>query len=128
MLEINIPEIIAEVTDAFLRYERALIANDTEALDTLFWNTHHTIRYGVRENLYGYDAIADFRRNGPTMDLARTLINTVITSYGRDFATANTEFQRPGYSMSGRQSHAWIRTGEGWKIAAAHVSLLPLQS
>jgi Protein of unknown function (DUF3225) len=127
MLEINIPEIVAEVTDAFMRYERALIANDTGALDTLFWNSAYTIRYGVRENLYGYDAIAEFRRNGPTMDLARTLMNTVITSYGRDFATANTEFQRPGSAMSGRQSHVWIRTAEGWKIAAAHVSLLPLQ-
>jgi hypothetical protein len=127
MLAINIPEIIAEVTDAFMRYERALIANDTEALDTLFWNTPHTIRYGVRENLYGFDAIADFRRNGPIMDLARTLMNTVITSYGRDFATANTEFQRPGFAITGRQSHVWIRTAEGWKIAAAHVSLLPLQ-
>ncbi len=128
MLELNIPEIVAEVTGAFMRYERALIANDTETLNTLFWNNPRTIRYGVRENLYGFDAIADFRKNGPTMDLARTLMNTVITSYGRDFATANTEFQRPGSAMSGRQSHVWIRTGEGWKIAAAHVSLLPLQS
>jgi hypothetical protein len=127
MLEINIPEIVSEVTDAFLQYERALIANDTETLDSLFWNTQHTVRYGVRENLYGYDAIADFRRNGPAMDLARSLMNTVITSYGRDLATANTEFQRLGSAMSGRQSHVWIRTAEGWKIAAAHVSLLPLQ-
>ena len=127
MLEINNSEIIAEVTDAFTRYERALIANDTEILDALFWNSRHTIRYGVRENLYGFDAVAEFRRSGPTMDLARTLMNTVITSYGRDFATANTEFQRPGSAMSGRQSHVWIRTAEGWKIAAAHVSLLPLQ-
>jgi hypothetical protein len=128
MFEINIPEIVAEVTDAFLRYERALIANDTETLDALFWNSPHTLRYGVRENLYGFGAIADFRRSGPAMDLARILMNTVITSYGRDFATANTEFQRPGSAMSGRQSHVWIRTAEGWKIAAAHVSLLPLRS
>jgi ketosteroid isomerase-like protein len=127
MLEINIPEVVAEVTDAFTRYEHALIANDTETLNTLFWNNPQTIRYGVRENLYGFDAIADFRRNGPAMDLARTLMNTVITSYGRDFATANTEFQRGGSVMSGRQSHVWVRTAEGWKIAAAHVSLLPLQ-
>jgi hypothetical protein len=125
MLEINIPEIVAEVTDAFMRYERALIANDIEVLDELFWNTRHTVRYGVRENLYGFDAIAGFRRSGPAMDLTRTLMNTVITSYGRDFATANTEFQRPGSTMSGRQSHVWIRTADGWKIAAAHVSLLP---
>jgi hypothetical protein len=127
MLEINLPDVVAEVTDAFMRYERALIANDTKTLDTLFWNTPCTVRYGVRENLYGYDAIADFRRNGPAIDLVRTLMNTVITSYGRDFATANTEFQRAGSAMSGRQSHVWIRTEEGWKIAAAHVSLLPLR-
>jgi hypothetical protein len=125
MLEINIPDVLAEVTDAFARYERALIANDTETLDALFWNSDQTVRFGVRENLYGFAAIARFRKAGPAMDLTRTLINTVITSFGRDFATANTEFQREGSAMSGRQSHAWIRTGEGWKIAAAHVSLLP---
>ena len=125
MLEINIPDVVAEVRDAFARYERALIANDTETLDALFWNSDQTVRFGVRENLYGFHAIARFRKTGPAMDLTRTLINTVITSFGRDFATANTEFQREGSTMSGRQSHAWIRTGEGWKIAAAHVSLLP---
>jgi hypothetical protein len=127
MLEINIPEIVAEVTDAFMRYERALITNDTDTLDALFWNSAHTVRYGVRENLYGFEAIAEFRRSGPALDLTRTLMNTVITCYGRDLATANTEFQRPGSAMPGRQSHVWLRTAEGWKIAAAHVSLLPRQ-
>ncbi len=125
MLEINIPEVVAEVTDAFMRYERALIANDTEILDGSFWNSGLTVRYGVRENLYGFDAIAEFRRTGPSMDLTRTLMNTVITSYGRDLATANTEFQREGSAMSGRLSQVWLRTDNGWKIAAAHVSLLP---
>ncbi len=128
MLEINVPEVIAEVTSAFARYERALIAHDIETLDALFWDSTHTVRYGVRENLYGFEAIADFRKRGSSMDLTRTLMNTVITSYGRDFATANTEFQRAGSSMSGRQSHVWLRTGQGWKIAAAHVSLLPSQA
>jgi Protein of unknown function (DUF3225) len=128
MLEINIPEVVAEVTDAFARYERALIANDTGALNALFWNSPHTVRFGVRENLYGYEAIEEFRRTAAQMDLTRTLMKTMITSYGRDLATANTEFRRLGSTMSGRQSHAWLRTDEGWRIVAAHVSLLPGQT
>jgi hypothetical protein len=128
MLEINIPEVLAEVQEVFVRYEHALIANDAETLDALFWNSTHAVRFGVRENLYGFAAIAEFRRSQPSMDLTRMLKNTVITSYGRDFATANTEFHRIGSTMTGRQSHAWIRTEGGWKIAAAHVSLLLAQA
>jgi hypothetical protein len=124
MLEINIPEVVAEVTAAFQRYERALVVNDVEVLDSLFWNNANTLRFGIAENLYGYDAIASFRGSRPPMDLTRELKNTKIVSYGRDFATANTEFQRVGSSMTGRQSHVWVRTGEGWRIAAAHVSLM----
>ena len=124
MLEINIPEIVAEVTAAFTRYERALVANDVAELDTMFWNSAHTLRFGVNENLYGYDAIAAFRSGRPAIDLTRRLMNTVITTYGRDMATANTEFQRTGAALSGRQSHVWLRTAQGWRIAAAHVSLL----
>lgn len=124
MLEINIPEVVAEVTSAFERYERALVDNDVATLDAIFWNSPHALRFGVNENLYGYDAIANFRSNRPAMNLARTLMNTVITTYGRDTATANTEFQRPGAPLSGRQSHVWVRTDQGWRIAAAHVSLL----
>ena len=126
MLEINIPEVLAEVTTAFQRYERALVANDVEALDALFWNSSKTLRFGIGENLYGYDAIAAFRSNRPTIDLTRQLKNTVIVSYGRDFATANTEFQRVGSTLIGRQSHVWLRTDKGWRIAAAHVSLMPV--
>jgi hypothetical protein len=124
MLEINIPEIVAEVTAAFMRYERALIANDVAGLDALFWNSPHTLRFGIGENLYGHDAIAGFRGSRPAMDLTRDLKNTVITTYGRDVASANTEFQRVGGTIPGRQSHVWLRTGDGWRIAAAHVSLL----
>jgi hypothetical protein len=124
MIEINIPEVVAEVTEAFMRYERALIANDVAELDALFWASPHTLRYGVGENLYGYDAIAAFRSGRPPMDLTRRLMNTVITTYGRDTATANTEFQRVGAPATGRQSHVWLRTTAGWQIAAAHVSLL----
>jgi len=124
MLEINIPEVVAEVTEAFMRYERALIANDVPELDALFWNSPHTLRFGVAENLYGHAAIASFRGQRPPMDLTRRLMNTVITTYGRDVASANTEFQRVGGTIPGRQSHVWLRTEEGWRIAAAHVSLL----
>jgi hypothetical protein len=125
MLEMNIPEVVAEVTAAFQRYEHALVKNDVAALDSLFWDNPNTLRFGIAENLYGYDAIASFRGSRPPMDLTRELKNTKIVSYGRDFATANTEFQRLGSTMTGRQSHVWVRTEVGWRIAAAHVSLMP---
>jgi Protein of unknown function (DUF3225) len=124
MIEINIPEVVAEVEAAFRRYERALVANDVAELDALFWKSPHTLRYGVTENLYGYDAIAAFRSRRPPINLARRLMNTVITAYGRDFATVNSEFQRVGAAASGRQSQVWLRTDAGWRVAAAHVSLL----
>ena len=116
---------VTEVTDAFMRYERALAANDVAALDALFWASPHTLRFGVGENLYGYDAIAAFRIGRPAIDLTRRLMNTVITTYGREMATANTEFQRLGSTLTGRQSHVWLCTDQSWRIAAAHVSLLP---
>jgi ketosteroid isomerase-like protein len=125
MLEINIPEVLAEVTEAFQRYETALVKNDVAMLDTLFWNSPTTLRFGIGENLYGYDAIAAFRSSRPSINLTRELKRTVIVSYGRDLATANTEFQREGSKLTGRQSHVWLRTEQGWRIAAAHVSLMP---
>jgi ketosteroid isomerase-like protein len=128
MHEINIPEVVAEVTQAFERYERALVANDVEVLDALFWKSPHALRYGVGENLYGYEAIAAFRNGRQPINLTRRLKSTTIVTYGRDFATANTEFQREGSSVTGRQSHVWLRTDDGWRIAAAHVSLMPAPS
>jgi hypothetical protein len=128
MLEINIPEVVAEVTAAFHKYERALIENDVAVLDQLFWRSELTSRFGLKENLYGYDAIATFRSTRPPINLARKLRNTLIVTYGHDVATANTEFQRHGSSLSGRQSHVWLRTDAGWRIAAAHVSLLQTPS
>lgn len=122
-LEINQPEVLAEVTAAFHRYEQALVSNDVATLDELFWDSPHTIRYGATENLYGYGAIAQFRQGRSPHNLARTLQNTVITTYGRDFATANTEFVRPG--QRGRQSQTWMRTAAGWRVVSAHVSFLP---
>ena len=123
-MEINRPEIVAEVTAAFERYEAALVGNDIAVLDELFWPSPHTLRYGVGENLYGYDAIAAFRQARSPWNLERTLMHTIITTYGSDFATANTEFCRLGADKSGRQSQTWLRTPLGWRIVSAHVSLL----
>jgi hypothetical protein len=124
-MEINIPEIVAEVTAAFNRYEAALNSNDVEVLDELFWKSPHTLRYGVGEQLYGYDQIAAFRSGrNPQFVPNRDLLKLWIVTYGRDFGTANCEFQRHGAAKPGRQSHTWMRTADGWRIVAAHVSLL----
>lgn len=122
--EINLPEVVAEVMAAFQRYEAALTGNDVAVLDELFWNSPHTLRYGAGENLRGYEAIKAFRLARPSKGLERDLVNTVITTYGRDYATANTEFTRQGETRIGRQSHTWLRLPEGWRIVAAHVSLI----
>ncbi|NYZ11346.1 oxalurate catabolism protein HpxZ [Azospirillum sp. RWY-5-1] len=124
MLEINIPEVVAEVTTAFARYEQALVTNDVAVLDALFWDSPHTLRFGATENLYGYAAIQAFRAGRSAAGLAREIFNTVITTYGRDMATANTEFRRAGNPRTGRQSQTWMRTPEGWRVVAAHVSLI----
>ena len=126
MLEINIPEVVAEVTAAFQRYEVALNTNDVAVLDELFWKSPLTLRYGMGENLYGYDQIAAFRSARSPAGLARSISGTQITTYGRDMATANTMFERetvPG--KVGRQSQTWMRTAEGWRVVSAHVSLIP---
>jgi hypothetical protein len=125
MIAINIPEVVAEVEKAFARYERALVANDIDELDALFWKSPRTLRYGATENLYGYDEVAAFRARRPAVNLARDLVKTVITTYGQDFATANAEFKRANATETGRQSQVWLRTEEGWQVVAAHVSLLP---
>ncbi len=124
MMTINDPGVMAEIEAAFAAYEVALMANDIAALDDLFWNTPQTLRYGVGENLYGFEAIAQFRKDRPGGSPQRVLRNTVLTTYGADVATANTEFLREGSSTVGRQSQTWLRTDAGWKIAAAHVSLM----
>lgn len=122
-MEINDPEVVAEVTTAFRRYEAALVSNDVAALDELFWDDPLTIRYGIAENLYGYGEIKAFRAGRSPAGLARELDRTVITTYGRDMATANTLFRRGG--RLGRQSQTWARTPEGWRVVSAHVSLMP---
>ena len=122
--QINIPEVLAEVVAQFARYEKAVTSNDVEVLDELFWNSPHTLRYGATENLYGYAAIQAFRAGRPSQGLERVILKTVVTTYGYDFATANVEFQRTGSTRSGRQSQTWLRTPDGWRVVAAHVSLL----
>ncbi|MCO6417713.1 oxalurate catabolism protein HpxZ [Siccirubricoccus sp. KC 17139] len=123
-MEFDLPEPMAEMQAAFAEYERALVTNDVETLQRLFRKDARTLRYGPAENLYGWEAIAAFRAARSPVGLARTLENTVITTYGRDFATANTEFLRSG--RRGRQSQSWVRfPEEGWRIVAAHVSLMP---
>jgi Protein of unknown function (DUF3225) len=122
-MEINIPEVVAEVTAAFERYEAALVANDVAVLDELFWDSSLTLRYGIAKNLHGYDEIKAYRAARPSVGLARELERTVITAYGRDMATANTLFRRGG--RLGRQSQTWARMPEGWRVVSAHVSMMP---
>jgi Protein of unknown function (DUF3225) len=124
-MEINLAQVRAEVETAFARYEAALVTNDVATLQELFWRSEHTIRYGIAENLYGSDEISAFRAARSPVGLARRISRTVITTYGRDFATASTLFERdtvPG--KVGRQLQAWARMSEGWRIVAAHVSLI----
>ena len=124
-MEIDLPEVVAEVKAAFDRYETALTGNDVAALDAVFHDAPQTIRYGIGENLYGYGAIAGFRAARSPVGLARTIARTVITTYGRDFAVASTLFHRtttPG--KVGRQMQTWARFPEGWRVVAAHVSLI----
>lgn len=123
-MEINIPDVLAEVTAAFMRYEKALTTNDVAVLDELFCDSPHTVRFGVTENLYGYDQIKAFRASRSPAGLEREIFNTVITAYGRDFAVVNTEFRRLNAAKSGRQSQTWLRMPEGWRVVSAHVSLL----
>ena len=125
-MQIDIPEVVAEVTEAFQRYETALVTNDVAVLDELFWNDPRTIRYGATEILHGYAEIMEFRASRPSVGLERTLLRTVITTHGRDFATANTTFARNG--RTGRQSQTWVRLPDGWRVVSAHVSLMPAES
>jgi hypothetical protein len=124
MLEVDLPDVLAELTAAFDRYERALTGIDIAALNELFWESPQTLRYGARasELLYSHAEIAAFRiRRGP-IDQRRTLRNRRITTFGRDFGTANVEFVPAGSDAVGRQSQTWVRTDKGWKIVSAHVS------
>jgi Protein of unknown function (DUF3225) len=124
-MEIDLPEVVAEVTAEFERYEKALISNDVAALDSIFRNDPRTIRYGGGENLYGYAEIEAFRAARSPAGLARTLSKTVISTYGRDHAVASTLYHRPSFpGKIGRQMQTWVRFPEGWRVVAAHVSMI----
>ncbi len=122
-LQINRPDVVAEVGAALARYEHALCTNDIAVLDALFWDSPYTVRYGAGENLYGYQAIQDFRAQRPPAGLMRSVLRTAITTFGADFAATHLEFARPG-AAPGRQSQTWVRFAQGWRVVAAHVSLI----
>jgi hypothetical protein len=124
-MEIDLPDVVAEVRSAFERYEQALLSNDVATLDALFHEDARTIRYGLAENLYGHAEVAAFRARRSPKDLARRRARTVITTYGRDFAVASTLFYRQSAGGKvGRQMQTWVRLPQGWLIVAAHVSLI----
>jgi hypothetical protein len=125
-VQINIPEVLAELTQAFRDYEHALLANQPEELNRYFWRSSLALRYGVAENLYGHDEIAAYRRERSQVGGAppRKITREIITSYGHDFGTTNIEYVRTDSGQLGRQSQTWVRMPEGWRIVAAHVSLL----
>ena len=125
-MDIDLPDVLAEVSAQFARYEKALVSNDVAVLDELFRNDPRTLRYGINENLYGYDAIMAFRAGRSPVGLMRTTDKTVITTYGRDTAVASTLFYRDVWSGKkvGRQMQTWVRFPEGWRIVAAHVSII----
>jgi hypothetical protein len=124
-MQVDLPDVLAELTEQFARYEKALVSNDVAVLDELFRADARTLRYGIGENLYGYDAIMAFRAARSPIGLNRKTAKTVITTYGRDTAVASTLFYRdtlPG--KVGRQMQTWVRFPEGWRIVAAHVSII----
>jgi hypothetical protein len=124
-MEIDLPDVVAEVRARFDRYEKALVDNDVVELDAIFRDDPRTIRYGATEVLYGYDEIMAFRAGRAPVGLGRTLSKTVITTYGRDFAVASTLYERPSApGRVGRQMQTWVRFDDGWHVVAAHVSLM----
>jgi len=121
-MTVNDPEIVRELEEVFAKYETALNENDIAVLDELFWDSQHTVRYGIGEQLYGYEAIAAFRAGRDPIDLRRELTKVVITAFGDAFAIASCEYRRLATGRTGRQMQTWIKTPQGWRVAAAHVS------
>ena len=120
---INDPDVIAELSALYPRYEHALVTNNVEKLVEMFWADPHVMRFGATENLYGYKEIDAFRKARPAANLARTVTRLDIVSFGKDFASITLEFERG--AQHGRQSQTWVRFPHGWRIVAAHVSLIP---
>jgi Protein of unknown function (DUF3225) len=124
-MEIDLPEVVAEVKAAFERYEKALVLNDVPALDELFRDDRRTVRYGATEILYGYEEIRSFRAARSPVALGRKLSRTIITTFGRDFAVASTLYERPSApGKIGRQTQTWVKFPEGWRVVVGHVSLM----
>jgi hypothetical protein len=123
-MTVDDPDVLAEFTAAFERYEQALMANDVHTLDSLFRKSASTVRYGVGENLYGYEEIQRFRAERPGGSPQRQIIRRSLSCYGAQFATAHVEFQREGSTRVGRQTQAWIKGENGWQVISAHVSMM----
>ena len=124
-MEVNIPEVVEEVRAAFVAYEEAFVANDLAGLERLFWQDARVVRYGIADMQHGPEELAAFRTGFVAVDLPRDLDRTVISTFGRDAATASTLFRRasaPG--KVGRQMQTWARFPDGWKVVAAHVSIV----
>jgi hypothetical protein len=127
-MDVNLPDVVAEVTAQFERYEAAFLSNDVDELDELFWNDPLAVRYGAGENLYSHEAIARFRGQRSVDDLEREILYSIVTTFGRDVAVTSAEFRRTKSGLTGRQSQTWVRTDDGWRIVTAHVSQLDLQT
>ena len=125
--EINLPGVVAELQELYLRYEQALVSNDVETLVGMFWASPEVMRFGVTENLYGHQELDAFRKSRPAANLSRTVTRLDLVSFGRDFASITLEFERNTAKgiVRGRQSQVWVRLPQGWRIVSAHVSLLP---
>ncbi|MGF6654580.1 hypothetical protein OKW34_005169 [Paraburkholderia youngii] len=130
IMEVNRPEIVAQVAAAFEAYERALVDNDVETMNVLFWDAPATVRYGIAEIQHGGDAIRRWRETCVPVPRSRRLHRTVVTTFGGDYATVSTEFTSDTTPLTGRQMQTWARLHEvndrfgGWMIVAAHVSLI----
>ena len=126
-MTINDPDVHRELSELYPRYEAALVENDVQTLTDLFWASPLAMRFGATENLYGAEEIEDFRKSRPARGLARTVTRLDIVAFGRDHASITLEFERTAAdkTVHGRQSQLWVRFAEGWRIVAAHVSLLP---
>ncbi|CAN5204959.1 oxalurate catabolism protein HpxZ [soil metagenome] len=127
-MKIDILEVREEIEQVFARYEQALVGNDVAVLDELFWDSSSTVRFGATENLFGYDEIRAFRAARSSAGLSREVVRTVITTFGRDAATTSIEFRRPQSALVGRQMQTWIRMPQGWRVVAAHVSVVELKA
>ena len=123
-MEVNREDVLAEVEEAFERYEHGFQHNDLDVLDALFWDDARVVRFGVAEDNYGIDQVRAWRAAQPATDLLRTVTRKTITTFGENAATAFIEFRRDASGIEGRQSQTWARTADGWKVVAAHVSHL----